>query len=268
MNKFKFTAVLAAAVVTSFAHAETPGSQAAADCFFAMSNSALMEVWPGVAAEKVGRFIHTSRSTHFYTRDFNEISTACNSAEWHLTTLPDGTPFNFRASPVPFAGGTPVHRFQHKAIGSHFYTANQAEYMSVLTNGSATWTYEGIAFYVPVVELKYSTQIDPATGLTYQATNLPTTCKPRGLGNTNKQPAVCVLSFPSPSTGMTPVYRFNSPTRGHYYTADFSEADQMVLNKATNTYTYEGIGFWAFSARPPITVDLPAEITGQYYRLR
>lgn len=267
MNKLKLTAVLAAAVVTSFAHAEAPGSQAAANCFVSMSNSALMEVWPGVAAEKVGRFYHTSRKTYFYTRDLNEISTVCNIAEWRLTTLPDGTPYNFRASPTPFTGGTPVYRFRHNTIGSHFYTANQAEYMNVLTNGSATWTFQGIAFYVPVVEVKTSTQIDPATGLTYRATNLPAECQPPAPGSTSF-PKICALTFPSASTGLTPVYRFYSPTRGHYYTADYSEADLAARNGATNTYTYEGIAFWAFSAQPPATVDLPAEITGQYYRLR
>lgn len=265
MKKLKLATLIVAAGLTSFAQAEAPGSQAAAQCFFNMSNTATYEVWPGVLADKVGRFINTVRGTHFYTRGINEVSDACNSPEWHLTTLPDGTPYNYRASPAPFVNGTPVYRFRHKTIGSHFYTANQAEYMNVLTNGSASWTYEGIAFYVPQLTVKYSTQMDPATGVSYQATNVPTACIDTKPGALQK---ICAIG-PAPSTGLTPVYRFNSPTRGHYYTASLSEAEQVVKNSATNTYTYEGIGFWAFSSNAlSSTVDLPAEITGKYYPAR
>ena len=270
MNKLHIGSFLLAFSMCSAAQAEAPGSYAAGECFLAMSNTAIYEVWPGVLAEKVGRFVHTTRSNHIYSRDTNEITALCYSADWHLKKLPDGTPANFRASPYPFAGGTPVHRFRHKTTGHYFYTASQSEYLNTLTNGAATWTDEGIAFYVPVVQIQTVTLVDGATGNTYRATNLPTTCENPLYRTGIARPAVCRSTAPAKSTGLTPVYRFYSPTYGHYYTANRSEAQSMLDNSPGNTYSYERVAFWAFDVDAlgrTTPIDLPAEITGVYYRI-
>ena len=41
-----------------------------------------------------------------------------------------------------------MYRFYNKMNGSHFYTASEAEKNSVLANLSATYSLDGVAFYV------------------------------------------------------------------------------------------------------------------------
>jgi len=65
--------------------------------------------------------------------------------EWYRTGL------RYRISDAPGDGRVPVCRYYTAAFGSqptHFYSASAAECNAVAAN--ADWTYEGIAFYVPV----------------------------------------------------------------------------------------------------------------------
>jgi hypothetical protein len=263
MKKTFFASVLTAATVLSApAMAETPGSQAAANCQISMWNTTY-QVWPGTLALKVARFLNENTRSYFYTLDINETAQLCNTAGWRMTSWIGSAPTNFRASAQPFNGGVPAYRFRHRTIGSHFYTTQYAEYMSVLTNGAATWVYEGVAFHVPdVSNLGIRDQVDPSTGQTSRVADYPLACVVYAPGSLRKD---CKLG-PAPSTGLSPVYRFYSPSRGHYYTANLEEAVSAVQNAATNTYTYEGIGFWAFS--PDVLSgqpSLPGWMTGVPY---
>lgn len=254
-----------AGLVSTPAMAEVPGSAAAANCFTAMSNT-LYEVWPGVQALKVGRFLNDANRVHLNSLDSNEISQLCSTQGWHLSTWGSNVLHNFRASAHAFQGGVPVYRFRHKIIGSYFYTSNYTEYMNTL-NQPAHWVSEGVAFYVPDIHSApmLLDQTDPQTGEVKRVSQYPLACAPQMPPREDFVSIHCA-EVPAPSTGLTPVYRFYSPSRGHFYTAIFDEAVSVNANRATNTYQYEGVAFWAFSHAALVNQpDLPGWMTGVYY---
>lgn len=243
--------------LTNAAIAQTPPTvDETHHCLMSLSPVASYEVWPGVNANKVGRFRHTVRGTHFYSANYSEAANLCSSPEWRFDGL------SFRASSVPFQHGTPVYRFRHKTLHSHFYTASGSEYMNLLTNRSGTWTYEGIAFYAPNIPLKVF-QAHPVTGEVGMFSNYPLATAP----NFNPMDKRARHDI-APSSGLVPVYRLFSPTRGHLYTTDMNEARALALKTASNpspTYTFEGTAFWAFAVQGPNIwssprVQLPQEM--------
>jgi hypothetical protein len=53
----------------------------------------------------------------------------------------------------------------------------------------------------------------------------------------------------SSETGLAPVYRFWSPLHsGHFYTISESEKNSIIATYPSSTWTYEGIGFYAYPA--------------------
>ena len=52
--------------------------------------------------------------------------------------------------PDASAGGAPVYRFWSNRYKHHFFTVSEAEKDNIVANLSSDWSYEGIAFYVPV----------------------------------------------------------------------------------------------------------------------
>lgn len=59
----------------------------------------------------------------------------------------------FWASTVPDTGLSPVHRFQNKINGSYLYTIYDAERADIVANYSATFAYEGAAWYASQTQL-------------------------------------------------------------------------------------------------------------------
>ncbi len=53
--------------------------------------------------------------------------------------------------PDASAGRTSVYRFWSTRYKHHFFTTSEAEKNNIVANLSTDWTYEGVAFYVPVV---------------------------------------------------------------------------------------------------------------------
>ena len=210
-------------------------------------------LWPGVQAHKVGRFRSNLTGAHFYGIDTNEIGAVCNDAAWELNpSTPNGLAHAFRASATAFAGGTPVYRFRNANLGSYFLTTSEAERQYVAN--APGWFDEGVAFHVPS---------DPSVGMIVSGSQsvYPPVCETKLPGNNTKE---CRL-VPGPNTGLVPVYRFFSHTRGHFYTADYAEASFFKENAANNGYAYEGVGFWAFAPQVIDNPALPSWITGSYY---
>ena len=57
----------------------------------------------------------------------------------------------FHAYPTQISGSIPIYRFYEPTLGTHFYTEDEAEMISVrdhLTN----YNYEGIAYYALPIE--------------------------------------------------------------------------------------------------------------------
>lgn len=96
---------------------------------------------PGLSP--VHRFFNTQTGVHFYTISETERANV-------VATLPhftyEGTAYH--ASQVAGAGLIPFYRFFVPGKGFHFYTANEAEKDSIIANLAATYTFEGVGYYV------------------------------------------------------------------------------------------------------------------------
>ncbi len=96
---------------------------------------------PGLSP--VHRFFNAQTGVHFYT-----ISEAERAKT--VATLPQFTyeGVAYYASQVAGAGLVPFYRFFVPGKGFHFYTASESEKNRIQANQSATYSYEGIGYYV------------------------------------------------------------------------------------------------------------------------
>ncbi len=112
---------------------------------------------PGLSP--VHRFYNTQTGVHFYTISETErASVAANMPQF----LYEGIAYH--ASQVSGQGLIPFYRFYVPAKGFHFYTANEAEKASVIANLSATYSYEGIGYYV--LDSNWTAEKLPHSGIT------------------------------------------------------------------------------------------------------
>ena len=98
---------------------------------------------------------------HFYTISETERANV-------VANLPQ---FNYEgvayhASQVAGAGLIPFYRFYVPSKGFHFYTANESEKDSIIANLAATYSYEGIGYYV--LDSDWRAEKLPHTGVTSQ----------------------------------------------------------------------------------------------------
>ena len=96
---------------------------------------------PGLSP--VHRFYNTQTGVHFYTISEAERANV-------VATLPQ---FNYEgvayhASQVAGAGFIPFYRFFVPSQGFHFYTANESEKDNIIANLAATYSFEGVGYYV------------------------------------------------------------------------------------------------------------------------
>jgi hypothetical protein len=92
-------------------------------------------------------YYHVPSEHYFVTADPAEIAFLDAKTEWQWYR----TGLRYRVSDAPRDGLVPVCRYYTDAFGSqptHFYSASTAECGAVAANPD--WTYEGIAFYVPM----------------------------------------------------------------------------------------------------------------------
>lgn len=94
------------------------------------------------ACTPVYRFYNIQNGAHFYTSNDSEKRTLLETAK------------QYRYEGIVNFGKTsqeealiPVHRFYNLKTGTHFYTASQSEATRVNNTMSATYRYEGIAYY-------------------------------------------------------------------------------------------------------------------------
>jgi len=92
----------------------------------------------------VYRFYNPGSGVHLYTADESEknyIRTSLSAVYAY-----DGVGYSIDTSRA--VNSKPLHRFYNFRKGVHFYTANEAEKNNVETNLSATYRYEGVAYYI------------------------------------------------------------------------------------------------------------------------
>lgn len=135
------------------------------------------------------------------------------------------------ASAIP-APNQAIYRFYNQSTGAHFYTNSVAERDHVIATWPTLFTYEGPAFYV------YDDMI------------------------LNPAPASASGVSLAPST---PVYRFFNKLNGsHFYTMSAEEAD-MVLAKFPGVFSYDGVGFNAYSEPAEY---MPLQPVYRFYNLK
>ena len=90
------------------------------------------------------RFFNKRNGSHFYTVSFVERDHVISQLSG--TYAYEGVAYFVSAAPARAA--SQVFRFYNKRNGSHFYTVSPAEKYAVIRDLSATYTYEGPAFWV------------------------------------------------------------------------------------------------------------------------
>jgi hypothetical protein len=90
------------------------------------------------------RFYNRENGSHFYTASESEKANiiAAMSDDY----VYDGPAYNVSTTKV--AGAATVYRFYNKSNGSHFYTASESEKANVVANLSATYSLDGVAYYL------------------------------------------------------------------------------------------------------------------------
>jgi predicted phosphodiesterase len=94
----------------------------------------------------VYRFWSELLNTHFYTIDEQEAKSLIlnHSDAWTY----EGIRFYAYPSGSQPAGTIPVHRFWSGSLGTHFYTADDRERFSMVSDQADVWQYEGVAYCV------------------------------------------------------------------------------------------------------------------------
>ncbi|MFP8777857.1 DUF1566 domain-containing protein [Hydrogenophaga sp. RWCD_12] len=112
---------------------------------------------PGLSP--VHRFYNRVTGVHFYTISEAERAQVA-------TTLPQYTyeGVAYHASQVAGQGLVPLYRFFVPGKGFHFYTASESEKTSIQANLSATYSYEGVGYYV--LDSNWTAEKLPHTGIT------------------------------------------------------------------------------------------------------
>ncbi|WP_157559281.1 DUF1566 domain-containing protein [Hydrogenophaga crassostreae] len=112
---------------------------------------------PGLSP--VHRFFNTQTGVHFYTISETErANVVANFPQFNHEGVA------YYASQVAGAGLTPFFRFYVPSKGFHFYTAKESEKDSIIANLAATYTYEGIGYYV--LDSDWRGEKLPHTGVT------------------------------------------------------------------------------------------------------
>ncbi len=94
----------------------------------------------------VYQFRSDTLGSHFYT--INEAEKDKPLKQDAAVWTREGTVFYAYPEGRQPAGTKAVHRFRSDALGSYFYTINEAEKDKLISQSSKVWLYEGIAWYV------------------------------------------------------------------------------------------------------------------------
>ncbi|AOW11976.1 hypothetical protein LPB72_02680 [Hydrogenophaga crassostreae] len=96
---------------------------------------------PGLSP--VHRFYNTQSGVHFYTiSEAERANVVANFPQFSYEGVA------YYASQVAGAGLIPFYRFYVPSKGFHFYTANEAEKNNIIATLAATYSFEGVGYYV------------------------------------------------------------------------------------------------------------------------
>lgn len=150
-----------------------------------------------------------------------------------------------------------VYRFCNVSNGSHFYTASDAERLSVVRTLYGTYSYEGIAWTIDAASPAATQPLHRFYNFRngthfYTASEAEKNNIIATLGGTYRYEGVAY--YVSLSIG-TPVYRFYRPNPGcHFYTTSVAERDSIVAT-LKGIYNYEGVAFYVPTAPAAYVTD-------------
>lgn len=154
----------------------------------------------------------------------------------------------FDEGPLQSAALRPVYRFLNKSNGTHFYTASEAERYTVARKLSATYAYEGPAYWVNTANAANNVPLhrfyNKKRGTHfYTASEDERQSVIANLGATFTYEGA-VYNVSGSSENATPMHRFyNRRTGTHFYTTS-EEEKQSVIATLGGTFTYEGIAYY------------------------
>lgn len=99
---------------------------------------------PPADMRPVYHFYNKLNGSHFYTISAEERDIVI--ARWPAVYTYEGESYYVNVAGT--ANNAPLYRFYNRVNGSHFYTASAEERDIVIARWSATYTYEGVAYYV------------------------------------------------------------------------------------------------------------------------
>ena len=143
----------------------------------------------------------------------------------------------------------PVYRFRNPKTGTHFYTADQGEYLNVKNNQYMYFDYEGIAYQVAPKDTVGTLPVHRFLSKRYAGVHFYTAYDPEYQNVLNNLKAdwsyegVAYGVWKDPAGTLIPVNRFLNKSMGvHFYTSASSEYTTAL--GMTGTYALEGIGFY------------------------
>jgi hypothetical protein len=173
--------------------------------------------------------------------DLSTQSTGGNANFWKIY-------WKYFNDPWATAVVRPVYRFYNKKIGTHFYTASEAERYVVASKWGATYQFEGTAYSVNTTNAANCVPLYRFFNVK-KGSHFYTASEAEKAYVIRTWPKVFRLEGTAYNVsltpeGGTPVYRFYNVKNGtHFYTANPAERD-YVMATWPRTYTPEGIAFY------------------------
>lgn len=154
----------------------------------------------------------------------------------------------FDEGPLADPAVKPVYRFYNVKNGSHFYTASEAERQTVIRQWSATYTFEGPAYWVNTANpvnaqplYRFYNKKNGSHFYTASAEERDGVIAKFASTYTFEGP---VYSVSMTAEGGTPMYRFYNKKNGsHFYTISAEERDGVIA-RHSSTYAYEGVAYY------------------------
>ena len=144
----------------------------------------------------------------------------------------------------------PVHRFWSPVFAAHFFTINETEKKNVIRDLSASWTYEGVAYYAYPVQVPETVPLhrfwSPVfAGHFFTISETEKNNVIRDLSAYWTYEGVAYYVHPSQAADTLPVYRFWSPVFAHhFYTINETEKNNVIRDLSAY-WTYEGVAYYA-----------------------
>ncbi len=154
----------------------------------------------------------------------------------------------FDEGPLANPSIMPVYRFYNKVNGSHFYTASEAERLTVIRQWSATYTFEGAAYSIDTSNTANSIPLhrfyNTRNGSHFYTASLEEADSViANLSSTYRYEGP-VYNVSMTAEGGLPMHRFFNKRNGsHFYTISLDEANATILNYSA-TYNYEGVAYY------------------------